>query len=321
MAQLVKLQNYISRYENDPFHYPARYVRLKKQEWLKFRALWERQKESGGALPEENDAGSWMLEEPKERSSFLKGIFSRKQKQPDAEAEHVPLQEEEALFSINETESLYLQTEEEAKKAFVEKMYHFQIKWASSTLTYQSPLDHKYFVDERLKFLLKRLPDTFLIFYEPVFRFQKAVVELDVVMITPLHIWCISFLEEQDDAAFTGSPERFWVKRFGEKESKILSPAVSLGRTEAVVKKLIHHEQIELPVRKAVISRNGYIDDPGAPADIQYIDKRHFNQWFQEMRQLSSPLKTVQLKAAKAMLAHADTVSVRRPEWEEEEEE
>ncbi|OES44113.1 nuclease-related domain-containing protein [Domibacillus iocasae] len=319
MGQLIKLQNYISRYENDVFHYPARYVRLKKQEWEKFHALWERQQGEGssGLEPDQDKQDDWLLEESKGKHSLFRGLFSRKEKLVEAEVDSEP-QQEENLFSINETESIYLKTKEDAKKAFIDKMFNFQIKWASSTLLHQSPLDHKYYVDERLKFLLKRLPDTFLVLYEPVFRFQKAVVELDVVIITPLHVWCLTFLEEQDGAVFTGSPDRFWVKRFGETESKILSPAVSLSRTETIVKKLLQHDQVDIPVRKAVLSRNGYIDDPAAPADIHYIDKREFHHWFDEMRQLSSPLKTIQLKAAKALLAHGDTVSLRRPEWEED---
>ncbi|WP_046176656.1 nuclease-related domain-containing protein [Domibacillus indicus] len=320
MGQLIKLQNYISRYENDVFHYPAQYVRLKKQEWEKFYANWEGYHQNAGSISKEPDEQeNWLLEEePKEKQSLFRGLFSKKEKQAETEPDPVALEEEENLFSINHTESLYLKTEEDVKKAFLDKMFTFQIKWASSTLLHQSPLDHKYYVDEQLRFLLKRLPDTFLILYEPVFRFQKAVVELDVIIITPLHVWCLTFLEEQDEAVFIGSPERFWEKRFGEAESKVLSPAVPLARAETIVKKLLGRDQIDMPVRKAVVSRNGYIDDPAAPADIHYIDKREFSRWFDEMRHLSSPLKTIQLKAARTLLAHADTVSIRRPEWEEE---
>jgi len=316
MAQLIKLQNYISRYEQDPFHYPAQYVRLKKQEWEKFYAQWEQQQSRGYIQEEPDIEENWLLEEPKEKHSLLRGLFSKKEKRVETEP-RLP-QEEDVLFSLNESEFTYMHTKEDAKKAFIDKMYNFQIKWASSTLLQQSPLDHKYYIDEQLKFLVKRLPDTTLVLYEPVFRFQKAVVELDVVLITPLCVWCVTFLEQQDEAVFAGSPERFWTKRFGEAESKILSPAVSLSRTETIVKKLLLHNEVEMPVRKAVLSRNGYIDDPSAPADIYYIDKREFPRWFQEMRQLSSPLKTIQLKAAKTLLAHADSISLRRPEWEEE---
>ncbi|OAH56257.1 hypothetical protein AWH48_06200 [Domibacillus aminovorans] len=317
MAQLIKLQNYISRYENDLFHYPARYVRLKKQEWRRFQEKWAHHQAVSFIKPIQLE-DDWMIEPEKERTGFFRSFFSKKECQL-SEEESIQKAEDTPMFSINETESTFLHTEEDAKKLFVEKMYQFQVKWASSTLLHKSPLDHKYYVDERLKFLLQRLPDTFLVFYEPVLRFQKATVELDIVIMTPIEVWCLTFLEEQNDAVFSGTAERFWTKRYGEAESKLLSPVVSLSRTETLVNKLLRYEQIDLPVRKAILSRNGYIDYPSAPAGIDYIDKRAFDTWFHYMRKVSSPLKMIQLKAAKALLDHADTISIRRPEWEEEE--
>mgnify|MGYP005609875703 CR=1 FL=1 len=35
MGQLIKLQDYVSRYEQDIYHYPTQYVYLKKQQWEK----------------------------------------------------------------------------------------------------------------------------------------------------------------------------------------------------------------------------------------------------------------------------------------------
>ncbi|OKL36201.1 nuclease-related domain-containing protein [Domibacillus mangrovi] len=317
MAQLIKLQNYISRYENDLFHYPARYVRLKKQEWGRFQENWTHHK-AASFVETVQLKDEWMVEAEKERTGFFRSFFSKKEPLLSKE-EGVQKEEDATLFSINEIESAYLHTEEDAKKLFVEKMYYFQVKWASSTLLHKSPLDHKYYVDERLKFLLQRLPDTFLVLYEPILRFQKATVELDVVIITPIAVWCLTFLEEQDEAVFAGTEERFWTKRYGDAQSKLLSPIVSLARTETLVKKLLRDEQIDLPIRKAILSRNGYIDYPSAPTGMDYIDKRAFDTWFHYMRKMSSPLKTIQLKAAKALLDQADTISIRRPEWEEEE--
>ncbi len=45
MAQLVKLQDYISRYEKDIYHYPAQYIRLKNENWKKLLQTWEYQLE------------------------------------------------------------------------------------------------------------------------------------------------------------------------------------------------------------------------------------------------------------------------------------
>lgn len=33
MAQLVKLIDYVTRYEVQPFHYPSQYIRLKQENW------------------------------------------------------------------------------------------------------------------------------------------------------------------------------------------------------------------------------------------------------------------------------------------------
>ncbi|WP_413229413.1 hypothetical protein [Heyndrickxia sporothermodurans] len=52
MGQLIKLQDYISRYEMDPFRYPAQYVRLKKQQWQKLKLDWENQSTSTNEIHE-----------------------------------------------------------------------------------------------------------------------------------------------------------------------------------------------------------------------------------------------------------------------------
>ncbi|MEQ6378577.1 NERD domain-containing protein [Bacillaceae bacterium S4-13-58] len=43
MAQLIKLQDYISRYEIDIFHYPGQFIRLKQENWKKFNSMGELQ--------------------------------------------------------------------------------------------------------------------------------------------------------------------------------------------------------------------------------------------------------------------------------------
>lgn len=40
MAQLIKLQDYISRYEWDTYRYPAQYIRQKKEQWERFYSEW-----------------------------------------------------------------------------------------------------------------------------------------------------------------------------------------------------------------------------------------------------------------------------------------
>ncbi|ARI76757.1 hypothetical protein [Halobacillus mangrovi] len=41
MAQLIKLQDYISRYETSIYQYPSQFIRLKRENWSKFQHLFE----------------------------------------------------------------------------------------------------------------------------------------------------------------------------------------------------------------------------------------------------------------------------------------
>ena len=41
MAQLVKLLDYVSRYEHDLSRYPTQYIRLKRYQWDRMKVKWE----------------------------------------------------------------------------------------------------------------------------------------------------------------------------------------------------------------------------------------------------------------------------------------
>ena len=75
---------------------------------------------------------------------------------------------------------------------------------------------------------------------------------------------------------------------------------------------------MDLPIRKAIVSRTGYIDYPDAPIELQLLDKRAYEDWFQKARATSSPLKMMQLRAARALLEYCQTSSFQRPDWNRE---
>ena len=43
LAQLIKLRDYISRYEMNPYHYPTQFIRLKRENWQKLIDMWEQE--------------------------------------------------------------------------------------------------------------------------------------------------------------------------------------------------------------------------------------------------------------------------------------
>ena len=121
-------------------------------------------------------------------------------------------------------------------------------------------------------------------FYYPVLLLKKAPVELDIIILTPIECMCITVLEEEDVAAFSGSGDRFWVKKIGEKETKLLNPLIALNGLEKIFSSIFKGQEIDFPVRKYLISRNGYIDYPGTHLMLTIIDRRSYDYWFTALR-------------------------------------
>ena len=312
MAQLIKLQDYVSRYAQDIYLYPSRYVRLKKKQWEGIKDKWE----NG---PEQNIRNFSDLQQEEQPNNILHKLKSivRQQEPMKEESVHEYLEDQENLMDAGSLNSITnIKTIEELKQHFLDGLLPFQLKWASSTLTERSFIEKEFKNDPTLKFLLQRFPDTFLILYKPIFLLKKAPVEAELIIITPAAAMCISFIEAEEDAAYVGSKDRFWIKKTRNREKKILNPLIALNRTEKIVKTLFDMYGVDLPVQKLLISRNGFFDYPLQPYGVQFIEKRNFEEWFMSLRGMKSPLKHMQLKAAQVLLQYCQTTSVRRLEWE-----
>lgn len=317
MGQLIKLQDYISRYEMDVYRYPSQYIRLKKQHWQRVKTAWENNEFH--LLQIDHNEGTktdWFEDDRKRRS--LKNLFSLKKRHEKITQEHdeaTKLTDENEEF--NPTFHLKPETLDDLKVLFLEKLFHFQMRWASSTIREKSYIDKFFYRDADLKYFLQRFPDTFLVLYKPILLLKSAPVEMEVILITPTSTFCITLLEGDQDSVFLGSKERFWVEKKKDGEKKVLNPLLSLRRMEKVVNKLFQHHDVEMPIKKVVLNRTGYFDYPSPPYDVEFIEKRNYENWFQALRNLTSPLKHIQLKAAQALLIHSQTTCVKRLDWEE----
>ena len=138
MAQLVKLQDYISRYEIDLARYPTQFIRLKKGQWKRVREQWQ----AGEEIPK------WEYveeDEPqeKEKVSFFKKIFGSKQakqEEVELEGERSDGEEEDDIYDTElamqfEPNIVYSpKTIEELKKMYVDQFFHFQMKWVAISI-------------------------------------------------------------------------------------------------------------------------------------------------------------------------------------------
>lgn len=312
MGQLIKLQDYISRYEIDTYRYPGQFIRLKKQHWEKVKNAWV----EGEITPPEK---SVIQEDPQqiEGKNSLFQFFKRKRKSDeeveDNQGNNTKINQElndEIDFSfVYENQP---KTIEELKQVFLNHIFDFQMKWASSTVREKSYVDREFFYDSTLKYFLQRFPDTYLLLYQPIFLLKKAPVEVEIILLSPTTTWCITILESKDNSVFVGSKERFWIERNGDKEKKLLSPLIGLQRMDRIVRKIYSLYEIDLPIRKVILNRSGYFDYPSVPFDIELVDKRNYEAWFTGVRNMVSPLKHMQLKAANALLQYCQTTYVRR---------
>lgn len=323
MAQLVKIQDYISRYEIDLTRYPTQFVRLKKVQWERTKHQWQ----TGGELNREwehVDTTDEFIEKEKPKLSLLKKLFSPKEVQSEEEVAATEEMSDENLADDDTT--LFFEPNiiynpdslEELKRMFMDQFFHFQMKWASSTLREKSYVDPKYMRDTLLRTLLQDLPDTYLVFYYPILRVKKAPIELEVIIMTPVECICMTVVEEENQAVYVGGSDRFWVKKVGKQEKKTLNPFIRLNRMEGLVKQLFEQADVEMPIRKVLLSRNGYFDYPGAAYGVQFIDKRNYAEWLQQVKRSISPMKHMQIRAAQAILATGQTTSFHRDIWSEQ---
>lgn len=136
MAQIIKIQDCISRYELDPYHYMNQFIRLKKERWQALLEAFDRKTEEKET---EMAASGETVPEPSRKKFFLK---KRKEEIPSDinEKRHQwfdePDGEEALMLNLPSRRA-------ELAPFFKNQLYEFQLKWASSTLSEMSELSHQ----------------------------------------------------------------------------------------------------------------------------------------------------------------------------------
>ncbi|MCT2535032.1 NERD domain-containing protein [Aquibacillus koreensis] len=297
MAQLVKLQDYISRYEKDIYHYPSQYIRLKKENWENLLQTWEQQKE---------ERQIEHMEEVQENNFYKWKRFFQRRENVESEAE-----ESDSLLTIPHSKKELIQY-------FVDTLLPFQFKWASTTVSEMSFFDKAYYDDFTLKYFLQRFPDTYLLFYQPVFQLKNSPMEGDVILISPIGLEIIKIVEFNSTITLVPGVDRAWYKEENNVQTRILNPLLSIKRTEKIIRSILSKYDVDFPIEKVVLSRTNAIDFSSEPYHTKFVGKAQHEKWLQDKRLLVSPLKHKQLKVAELILRHCYTSSIHRPEWEDE---
>jgi len=295
MAQLIKLKDYISRYELDIYRYPSQYIRLKSEKWNKLYQSWT------NGLNGNNDENDNQEQSQKESLLSKWNLFRKKKMQ---EPEIDPVEE----LPVNE---------KDLRVHFLNQLYPFQLKWATSSLSYVSFMDQQFNYDKNLKYFLQRFPDNYLLMYYPIFNIKKAPIDGEIILISPLQINIIHLLDDYADANIIVSDERTWIAEKDSQQSRFLSPIHALKRTEQLINSILKQKDISYSVKKTVIAKNNNLILQQVPYNIEMVGNYEYDKWFKNMRELDTPLKSQQLKVAGQLLDFCMTSSVKRPEWEE----
>ncbi|WP_138420668.1 NERD domain-containing protein [Aquibacillus sediminis] len=300
MAQLIKIYDYISRYETDIFHYPGRFIRLKKENWKSVYQLWEQEKQQ-----QSSQETSQPMDQPASHMLNWRRLFSRKLATTE---ENDRYHQEDRLPS----------TENALKHYFLDSLFSFQLKWASTTVGEMSFIDRQLYDDFKLKYFLTRFPDTCLLLYKPVFKVKNQPIEGEIILVSPIGLEIIRFVEDDSSIEFVEGDDRTWYKESNHNRSKVISPMIDLKRTEHIVKSIFKNYDIDFPIYKIILSRTNTIKSQLEPYNTIIIDIEKHDSWLQQKKNLVYPLKHQQLKVCEVLLKHCYTVSRKRPEWDDD---
>src|SRR5690625_7228198 len=89
--------------------------------------------------------------------------------------------------------------EKDLRVHFLNQLYPFQLKWATSSLSYVSFMDQQFNYDKNLKYFLQRIPDNYLLMYYPIFNIKKAPIDGDLILIRSVQINIIYLSDDDED--------------------------------------------------------------------------------------------------------------------------
>ncbi|MED1560940.1 hypothetical protein AJ85_16525 [Alkalihalobacillus alcalophilus ATCC 27647 = CGMCC 1.3604] len=292
MAHLVKLSDYVSRYQIDLNHYSSQFTRMKKERWYYIKAEWEQAQNrleeiEPDEAPQQKLLNKWL------QHPIWNSIKSWKIKE-------APFLEKDDFRSLDDS----LQKK---RQEYLNSVFESQITWASSSLGERSNLDEGFFQDKWLKQFCIDIPENYFLFYEPIFYLKNAEIEFEILLISPTEILCLTILNGEDLSVFEASSERFWIEYIHKKRKKRLSPLLELTRMEKIVQQIIKQKNLHTEIRKVVLSPNSIIDNKLKGSKVEFVDKRNFKLWKEKLIKHPSPLKKSQFQITSTLLSYCQT--------------
>ncbi|GAE32372.1 nuclease-related domain-containing protein [Halalkalibacter hemicellulosilyticus] len=296
MAHLIKLKDYSSRYQFDIHRYPSQYTRYKKERWYYLKTEWDQLQFDGDREKQEQGV---------DHKHRLRSFFTK------------IIRWGQSIIPDDYSSERSFQTLDDVKKQYARELFKMQIKWATSMKTGELHVDEDFEQDHWLRFFAQQIPDSYFLMYHPVFLYKKAEVDLDIVLISPSEIWCITILDGKEHSIFEARSGRYWFEYIDETKKQRINPLITLKRMRAVIEERLKESSMTFPIKQVVLCRNGMIDYQLQGTNVEVIDKREFNKWLEKLQNHPSPIKHSQMQVATLLLKEC----VDKKENEEEERE
>jgi hypothetical protein len=293
MAHLVKIHDYVSRYEKNLYHYQSQFIRLKKKRREEKLAA-----EDHEHFIEEETAVKQLPEQNKKR------LFNRWFNKPKQKQNLIEEEKKEPSFPLYK-----VKTAREKMEEYREELFSFQLKWASSTVNELSELDPSILDHKLLRYLAEEVPDNYFVFYKPVIHYISAPVELEIIVVGPADVWLTVWLDQE--GIWKEESKRFW-QNSELAGKRYISPHIAMQRMEQAVSQLMLPFAGQLSLKKAVIAKDAFIDEDDDWRRTMYIDKRLFPGWLESIKREPAPVKSQQLKFVSELLSHCVTNSLYR---------
>src|SRR5699024_2402924 len=137
-------------------------------------------------------------------------------------------------------------TEAQLKQYFLNQLYPIQLKWATSTISHESFTKVSLRDKETLKYFLQRFPDIYFLMYHTVFNIKKATINVVIILISQFDIEIISFIHEHAEATILATNDRKWTVESETNQKSILSPVISLKRTDQIINSILQTNNIKI---------------------------------------------------------------------------
>jgi hypothetical protein len=210
-----------------------------------------------------------------------------------------------------EKSGLY-ENEEELKSRFFDHFFKGQLTWATTTSTMESPDRVNSKNDLFLKQLLRMFDDTTLVLYHPTLHVADAEIDCDIILLTPLAVWCIQVVMGEKESVFQGINAHEWKEITSDGSRVLTNPYIGLSKSMKAVQHIFEEQNMEADVKGIIFVPDSYVEFAQYGATFDVIDRTKRKDWISKINHHRSTLKHGQLRAAELLLKQAKTTAIFR---------